>query len=458
MLKPSQAKFYHPLWYDLNIKRSLSFSSRQSGKSFGHGLFLICSGLAYAGYYEPSQKLLHLFSNAKNNFFDLIWCSPDSHQAKTRAKKTLKLIIKDFITAYPHLEGKIESSGDFIHFYDKNGNNVADIEFIGIKRNSEGKRGRTASIVVVDEIADIDHEDYLAVISPFVKATRGIIACTGTPKPNLQTRTMWKEFDPEKNEVFAQFKSPIDEQLADGEITWEEYREIIDIDYAGNEDNPLLRQEHFCDWSAPIKGAILTNWKKQVYEHDASDLNQYIVGADKGQPYTLCIFKHIPNTRQLVLHNHHIFEDADAQVSHMAQEVKNMYGEDTIIILPHDSVVRNNVSLDTDYSQWTDAFKNVYKFPRVNLVFDRIQLTQKYMDRCFIEDTDRADETKEDLMKTIFGRNPNGETVIHKNGFDHLFDAFSYALVYVNTFDFNTQTDKASESISMEDIISDFYS
>ena len=131
------------------------------------------------------------------------------------------------------------------------------IRYSGLDKVRDRLRGLGAEIICVDEIADTNPDDIKTILTPMLVDAGGFKYLIGTAKSSAKISGLKREYIEGKTKMFMQ--TTIDDSIKRGEITRKAFARIVENDYGGNYDNPILLQEFYCNDTLPVSGAILAS-------------------------------------------------------------------------------------------------------------------------------------------------------------------------------------------------------
>jgi len=301
--------------------------------------------------------------------------------------------------------------------------NGSEIQLKGAE-NFDSLRGTGNNFIVLDEVADMHPEAWYEVLRPTLSDTGGHALFLGTPKGMNHFKDLFDNAQTKSNWVSFQFTT------LDGGNVPEEEVEAARQDL----DARTFSQEYeatFENFSGIIAYSFGTH---NVKPADAvTDTEPLILGTDFNvNPMSCCVMRNTKNglhcIDEIVLHS--------SNTNELIDEIRNRYPRNPITIFPDPAGVQRKTSANgnTDIKLLENAGFTVRYHRQHPLVKDRINAANSLF---FLRDdaTTRfyIDPKCKNTIKSLqqFCYKENTQIPDKDSGFDHMFDALTYAIQFL---------------------------
>lgn len=306
------------------------------------------------------------------------------------------------------------------------------IDFDALERNADGKRGAGADLVFCDEIADLHWDTIKTVVLPMLDDSQGFAFFFGTAKANYQTKMVKKAIDKLSKSIIMTTK--LSEDLKNGHVSQQYYDDILErFDFDFNDPN--YQQEYEAADSVPVKGAILSNWKREIAKNTKEEIAKMptMISMDLGRlPYTIMVWAlDVKNKNKplIIIHWDEYFHD-DASVENISHDMTFKYPNTVLVAIPHDGNTKSTTSVYSDHQIWSNCFSNVVLLDKVAKVQHRIRDAAEYANSVRIL-PDADDEMLMRLNNWSYNNDEDGWSdgkPLHDRN-SHTGDAFNYGVI-----------------------------
>ena len=354
-LKPLQVEVANKVFFEEGYNSHLYVAGRQSGKTYLVAWTCMMLLLYLVGKVEPKTKRMKKLVKTARGLGSKPVVSvimPQYTQALSFGREALAPMMDDW-RALPRCKDVIftqerRSWGVMCRY----GTQEAEITLHGLK-DPQSLRGKTRTMLVVDEVADLDMRDIREVLLPMMKETGGFIFYTGTAKSNLSLTDLANYH--EKTDGASLTVHSIYDELEAGQITQATLDAKI-AEYPDGEEDYLFRQEYCADWTQAPEGAILKDWRMEVadpsYVEDAID---WAISMDIGfaSKYVVMVWA-IMGGGKVVLHDAR--EWKETMTADIIDEIaRNNINRRIVVYVPHDAARRSGVAETTEKDAWRRA-------------------------------------------------------------------------------------------------------
>jgi phage terminase large subunit len=290
--------------------------------------------------------------------------------------------------------------------------------------NYDSLRGVGLNFIVIDEAADIDSEAWYEVLRPTLADTGGHALFLGTPKGMNWFKEIYDYHTTRKNWMSFQFTTIDGGNVPEDEV--EQARQDLDARTFSQEF--LATFENFSGIIAYAFGAHNIRPSDQVQPND-----QLILGTDFNvQPMSCCVMRRTKDglhcIDEIVLNS--------SNTNELIDEIRNRYPKNPITIYPDPAGVQRKTSANgnTDIKLLENAGFTVRYHRQHPLVKDRINAANSLF---FLRDdaTTRfyIDAKCKHTIKSLqqFCYKENSQVPDKDSGFDHMFDALTYAIQFL---------------------------
>jgi phage terminase large subunit len=290
--------------------------------------------------------------------------------------------------------------------------------------NYDSLRGVGLNFIVIDEAADIDSEAWYEVLRPTLADTGGHALFLGTPKGMNWFKEIYDYHTTRKNWMSFQFTTVDGGNVPEDEV--EQARQDLDARTFSQEF--LATFENFSGIIAYAFGAHNIRPSDQVQPND-----QLILGTDFNvQPMSCCVMRRTKDglhcIDEIVLNS--------SNTNELIDEIRNRYPKNPITIFPDPAGVQRKTSANgnTDIKLLENAGFTVRYHRQHPLVKDRINAANSLF---FLRDdgTTRfyVDAKCKHTIKSLqqFCYKENSQVPDKDSGFDHMFDALTYAIQFL---------------------------
>jgi phage terminase large subunit len=290
--------------------------------------------------------------------------------------------------------------------------------------NYDSLRGVGLNFIVMDEFADIDSEAWYEVLRPTLADTQGHALFLGTPKGQNWAKDLYDNHTSKKNWMSFQFTTLDGGNVPEDEV--EQAREDMDA--------RTFRQEFlatFENFSGIIAYAFGTHNIKQA---DAvQDHEQLILGTDFNVSPMSCT---VMRRTKLGLHQIDEIVLYSSNTNELIEEIRNRYPKNPITIYPDPAGVQRKTSANgnTDIKLLENAGFTVRYHRQHPQVKDRINSANSLF---FLRDDKSTrfylDPKCKHTIKSLqqFCYKEDSQIPDKDSGFDHMFDALTYAIQFL---------------------------
>jgi phage terminase large subunit len=290
--------------------------------------------------------------------------------------------------------------------------------------NYDSLRGVGLNFIVIDEAADIDSEAWYEVLRPTLADTGGHALFLGTPKGMNWFKEIYDYHTTRKNWMSFQFTTVDGGNVPEDEV--EQARQDLDARTFSQEF--LATFENFSGIIAYAFGAHNIRPSDQVQPND-----QLILGTDFNvSPMSCCVMRRTKDglhcVDEIVLNS--------SNTNELIDEIRNRYPKNPITIYPDPAGVQRKTSANgnTDIKLLENAGFTVRYHRQHPLVKDRINAANSLF---FLRDdaTTRfyVDAKCKHTIKSLqqFCYKTDSQVPDKDSGFDHMFDALTYAIQFL---------------------------
>lgn len=290
--------------------------------------------------------------------------------------------------------------------------------------NYDSLRGVGLNFLVLDEAADIDKEAWYEVLRPTLSDTQGHALFLGTPKGMNWFKEIYDNFTTKKNWMSFQFTTIDGGNVPEDEV--EQARQDLDA--------RTFRQEFmatFENFSGIIAYAFGQHNIKPAEPVTATE--PLILGTDFNvNPMSCCVMRRTKDglhcLDEIVLHS--------SNTNELIDEIRNRYPKNPITIFPDPAGVQRKTSANgnTDIKLLENAGFTVRYHRQHPQVKDRINSANSLFHHRD-DDTTRfyIDARCKHTIKSLqqFCYKENSQIPDKDSGFDHMFDALTYAIQFL---------------------------
>jgi phage terminase large subunit len=290
--------------------------------------------------------------------------------------------------------------------------------------NYDSLRGVGLNFIVIDEAADIDSEAWHEVLRPTLADTGGHALFLGTPKGQNWFKDIYDNHQTKKNWVSFQFTT-----IDGGNVPEDEVAQAKeDLDARTFSQEFLATFENF---SGIIAYAFGQHNIKQAEEISANE--QLILGTDFNVSPMSCT---IMRRTKLGLHQIDEIIMYSSNTNELVDEIRNRYPKNPITIYPDPAGVQRKTSANgnTDIKILENAGFTVRYHRQHPLVKDRINAANSL----FFQRDDKStrfyiDPKCKHTIKSLqqFCYKEDTQIPDKDSGFDHFFDALTYAIQFL---------------------------
>ena len=290
--------------------------------------------------------------------------------------------------------------------------------------NYDSLRGVGLNFIVLDEFADINSEAWFEVLRPTLADTQGHALFLGTPKGMNWAKELFDNYTTKKNWMSFQFTTLDGGNVPEEEV--EQAREDLDA--------RTFRQEFmatFENFSGIIAYAFGAHNIKQA--EDVNPNEPLILGTDFNvSPMSCTVMRRTNNglhqIDEIVLYS--------SNTNELIDEIRNRYPRNPITIFPDPAGVQRKTSANgnTDIKILENAGFTVRYHRQHPQVKDRINSANSlffqrddYSTRFFIDP--RCKHTIKSLQQFCYKE--DSQIPDKDSGFDHMFDALTYAIQFL---------------------------